>query len=324
MLLTAAVVLCGALWVCLLSRGRTAALFFPLPYGVPGEIIVIDSATSGPIPDAVVRAEWWCHDNPLPDGPGSFTVMSEATTDAEGRAGLTVPKRRGGWFGCSLAVTISKPGYIPAGILVDPVNIPLPESVATWPFRTTVSIAEFPETLTVYLESALPVYLSALVDDDAFIRAVAAEELGALEPVLVTERDEVVLALTNALDDSDAQVRRNAAQALGVFADDACGSMPVLVELVFDEDEWVRLEACTTLGLLMQAGCLPTNGTIDALIRALSDEFAWVRRAAAEGLRYAGPDGTGALDALTRALEDDDAQVREYAAWAIEEIRRAK
>lgn len=207
-------ILCVLLWACVFSGGRFATLIFPLPYGLPEEIIVYDADILESISGAAIHAEWWCHDNPLPDGSGSFTVISEAITDKNGRAILPVPNKRGGWFGCSMAVTISKLGYVPAGVLVDPTGYPLPESVEAWPFRTTTMILEFPETLTVYLKPALPVYLSALTSEDALIRATAAEELGALEPVLTTERDEVIIALTDALDDPDAQVRRAATWAI--------------------------------------------------------------------------------------------------------------
>lgn len=322
-ILVSGAVLCALLWACVFSKGRVAAYFFPLPHDVPETIIVLDADTAEPITGAQVRAEWWCHDNPLPDGPGSFTVMSEAATNEEGRAGLSVPHKRGGWFGCSTYVEVSMPGYVPLGIIVEPADRPLPESVATWPFRTTVTMSEFPDTVLASLKPALPVYLTALVDDDAFIRAVAAEELGALEPVLTEKRDELIVALTDALDDPDVSVRKNAARSLGIFAEDACGSISAIAELVSDGDEWVRLEAVETLGFLIQAGCPPADETVAALTRALSDEFSWVRREAARGLGYAGIDGIGALDALTRALEDDDSLVQEYAAEAIEYIEDA-
>jgi len=212
-LLVSVAVLCAALWVCVFSRGWFASRLFSLPYDLPETVIVCDAATSKPISGALVRAEWWCHDNPIPDAPGSFFVSSEAVTDEHGRAAPTVPNERGGWFGCSLAVTISKPGYVPAGILVDKTNYPLPESEKSWPFRTTTVISRFPETVEVFLEPALPVYLSALSDDDPLVRTIAAEELGAL-PVSKTNREEVIRALTDALDDPDAQVRRAAGWAI--------------------------------------------------------------------------------------------------------------
>jgi hypothetical protein len=209
----AAVILCVALWMLVFSRGRISAHLFSLPYSLPGEVIVTDADTSEPLSGALVLAEWWCHDNPLPDAPGSFFVTSETVTDENGRATPAVPDERGGWFGCSLAVTISKPGYVPAGILVDPSNYPLPESEASWPFRMTTVVPGFTETLAVSLIPALPVYLSALTDDDPLVRSVAAEELGKL-PVEEEERDEVIRALTDALDDPDAEVRRYAAWAI--------------------------------------------------------------------------------------------------------------
>jgi len=206
-------VLCVVLWMLVFSRGGCASHLFSLPYDLPEAVIVRDAATSRPISGALVLAEWWCHDNPLPDAPGSFFVYSEALTDEDGRAFPTVPDERGGWFGCSLAVTISKPGYVPAGILVDPTNRPLPESEAAWPFRATTVIPRFPGTLEVSLEPALPVYLSALTDDDPLVRTIAAEELGRL-PAPNGERELIIRALTDALDDPDAQVRRAAAWAI--------------------------------------------------------------------------------------------------------------
>jgi len=206
-------ILCVVLWMLVFSRGRFAAFLFSLPYDLPQEIIVSDADTSEPLSGAMVQSEWWCHDNPLPDTPGSFFVTSQNITDENGLVYPAVPDERGGWFGCSLAVTISKPGYVPAGFLVDPSNYPLPESEAAWPFRVTTVVVEFPETLEVSLEPALPIYLKALTHDDPLFRTVAAEELGKL-PMEGEEREEVIRALTDALDDPDDQVRRAARWAM--------------------------------------------------------------------------------------------------------------
>jgi hypothetical protein len=112
-----------------------------------------------------------------------------------------------------MSVTISKPGYVPVRILVCPTPDVLSDQSADWPFMTTTPFPNLPDELIIALEPALPVYLSALTDDDALIRATAARELGRL-PVKGAKRDEVITALTNVLDDQNPQVRESAASAI--------------------------------------------------------------------------------------------------------------
>ncbi|MBN1883537.1 MAG: HEAT repeat domain-containing protein [Deltaproteobacteria bacterium] len=207
------VAVCILIGVLVSFRGRFAPIFPSLKYGPSKDIGVYDADTSQPISGAEVRAEWRCGDYPLSNRSGSPNITLGTITDEGGRATLTIPRDLDESFECPMSVTISKSGYVPERILVCPTPGSFPDQGGDWPFRTTTLVAELPKDLTVVLSPAPPIYLSALSDNDPLIRTIAAEELGKL-PVLEEEREEVIRALTNALDDQNPQVRESAARAI--------------------------------------------------------------------------------------------------------------
>jgi HEAT repeat protein len=91
--------------------------------------------------------------------------------------------------------------------------------------------------------------------------------------------------LIAALKDSDAGVRREAADALGVL--DSRRAVPALIEAVKDADPDVRRHAIDALGEIGDSRAL------DALTKALKDEDATIRRHAAAAIAEVSGDGSG-------------------------------
>jgi HEAT repeat protein len=97
----------------------------------------------------------------------------------------------------------------------------------------------------------------------------------------------------------------------------ACAGKP-------EPDYWIkRLTAPDprTRSLAANAlGEMRARTAVAALIRALEDGDAHVRRAVVEALGRIGPDAKAAVSALTRALSDDDPEVRAKARHTLERI----
>ena len=120
--------------------------------------------------------------------------------------------------------------------------------------------------------------------------------------------------LVNALGNTGATARRNAAWALGAL-DDARAVTPLMKSLR-DTDDAVREQAAWALGALDDARA------VQALTGALRDSAPSVRRQAAWALGAI--DDSAAVDALVAALKDSDAEVREQSAWALGAIGDAR
>ncbi|HTU19715.1 MAG TPA: HEAT repeat domain-containing protein [Gemmataceae bacterium] len=128
-----------------------------------------------------------------------------------------------------------------------------------------------------------------------------------------------------ALNSSDASLRRSAAFALGRMGQDAQDAVPDLVSRLRDDDEKVRDMAASAIGDIARA-LKSDNG--DAwqqsggwLVKILKeDPSERVRRSTAYALGTFGPQAAGATKALTKALADSNASVRQNAAWALGRI----
>jgi HEAT repeat protein/beta-lactamase regulating signal transducer with metallopeptidase domain len=123
--------------------------------------------------------------------------------------------------------------------------------------------------------------------------------------------------LTNALDDANPSVRRNAAWAIGELTnmrgDERVNAVPPLISLLNDGDEWVRMAAVRALGEIRD------ERAVEKLIAALSDDGWKVRELAAWALGEMKEER--AVQPLGKLLlEDARAEVRETAAWALGEI----
>ncbi|HUQ33388.1 MAG TPA: M56 family metallopeptidase, partial [Pyrinomonadaceae bacterium] len=124
--------------------------------------------------------------------------------------------------------------------------------------------------------------------------------------------------LKNALTDSNASVRRNAAWAIGELTNmretERAGSVPSLISLLSDSDEWVRMAAARALGEIRD------ERAVEKLINVLSDSSGKVRELGAWALGEMKEER--AVRPLCKLLlEDASVEVRETAAWALGEIK---
>ncbi len=148
-----------------------------LPFAGPYEGYIIDSATNKPISGAIVEAEWWCHDNPLPDGPGSYFIRASSVCDRNGHFRIKQETKQGGYFGNSFALKVKAKGYIPATFIGDTSDLPLPSSTTAYPFIDTIQYKSFPSTLHIKLKPAGQVFLKSIRSENPSYRRKAKEEL---------------------------------------------------------------------------------------------------------------------------------------------------
>jgi HEAT repeat protein/beta-lactamase regulating signal transducer with metallopeptidase domain len=157
-----------------------------------------------------------------------------------------------------------------------------------------------------------------------------------------------LMPLTTQLDSPNATVRRNAAWAIGeltaMLPGERAGTVPQLIIMLNDSDEWVRMAAARALGELADRrsveGLIARLGDDQWRVRQmatwalsemkdaravpalssvlLSDARAEVRRGAAEALGEIA--NAEALPSLKQALNDAETSVSTKAAWAIAEI----
>lgn len=210
---------------------------------------------------------------------------------------------------------------------------------------------------------AIPKLISML-GDDAPIQPLKCWDNGRWNPALETfkqpspgEEAAIALAsmgtpalepLTNALDDSNASVRRNAAWAIGELTNmrggERANAVPRLISLLNDSDEWVRMASVRALGEIRD------ERAVEKLINALSDAAWKVRELGAWALgemkeeravqtlckmlledsyaeaRVTAAEALGeikspqAVTSLNQALNDPETRVRDKARWALSEI----
>jgi beta-lactamase regulating signal transducer with metallopeptidase domain len=123
-------------------------------------------------------------------------------------------------------------------------------------------------------------------------------------------RQSMVAALTGALNDTDAEVRGQAASALGQLGE--VRAVPALAACMNDKSEEVRKQAIHALGQLH------ARETAPALAGAMKDASGEVREQAAFALGQLGDQA--AVPVLSEALKDADADVRQQAAFALGQL----
>ncbi len=133
--------------------------------------------------------------------------------------------------------------------------------------------------------------------------------------------DTVVPALTRALDDPDAEVRRNALESFAAFADKSRPAVPALrLTMKQDPDPAIRREAMALLGRIKDRDSVP------ALIQALDDEAGATQVQAVLSLGQFGPAvATEPLIARLRStlLESKNELLRLAALDALDSLRAA-
>jgi HEAT repeat protein len=144
-----------------------------------------------------------------------------------------------------------------------------------------------------------------LGDEEAVIRAAAAEALGRISPATVP-------ALIQVLQDPEKEVRQAAISALGGVGAEAAAAVPDLVALL-PQDGPRGLHVVRPLGAIGPAA-------VPALIQALRGRDADVRSRAAQVLGLIGPEAQAAAPTLVEVLRDPEARVRVRAAEALWQI----
>lgn len=154
-----------------------------------------------------------------------------------------------------------------------------------------------------------PLLVAVLGDADAAVRLQALHVLSKIaDPATV----DAVLPLVG---DQDPLVAAKARWALARIGDPR--AVPVLVEDLGTDDETARN------GLTRDLASFGAHA-VPALVGALADERAPVRRHAAEVLCFIGADAQDATDALVAALDDTDAEARVSAAMALLDVGTAR
>ncbi len=171
-------------------------------------------------------------------------------------------------------------------------------------------------------EEAMPVLLDALYSEAA----------ARLEANLATEHTnpsqlDAVFALSavgrpavpymvELLDENDWWLRAAAADVLGDLGTTASKTVPQLTCALDDEAEWVRRNAVEALGNIGPAAA----EAVPALSRRLQDSESWIRHNAALSLAKIGPAAVEAVPALCKNIDDEDRYARANAAVALERI----
>ena len=179
---------------------------------------------------------------------------------------------------------------------------------------------------------AVPDLVKALADKDNFVRRSAIVALECIEPntrvnpLLKTNRLEkhspitaiAIPHLLKALMDSDWEVRKTAAFALGKIGTTAAkAAVSPLINALNDSENEVRYAAIEALGKM---GTASITTTLPHLINGLSDQDSDVRCAAAQNLWKMGEAGVTAIPHLVKALVDRDESVRNAANKALTKI----
>ena len=154
----------------------------------------------------------------------------------------------------------------------------------------------------------LAALIAALRDSDAGVRRAAAQSLGNIESPRAVD------GLIGVLRDSDVEVRRAAVWALGEIEDRR--AVDALIPMLKDADPEVRKSAAWALGNIEDPRAA------DALAGALRDESVEVRKTAAWALGEL--ELTAAPAALIEAMKDADPEVRKSAVWSVGQMGDAR
>lgn len=151
-------------------------------------------------------------------------------------------------------------------------------------------------------------------DTDAGVREALASTLGELAALAPTEIAATMIpAFTK---ETDVNVRRSMAIALGKAGEASAGAVPLLRKALEDADAGLRRNAAWALGHLGKA----SEPAIPQLIKTLTDTDAGVRAESAQALGNLGPVAEEAIPGLVKALNDGESQVQEQAILAVRKM----
>jgi HEAT repeat protein len=115
---------------------------------------------------------------------------------------------------------------------------------------------------------------------------------------------------------ADPYQRLHAAMILGLMGEQAQGAVPALIEAMRDEDAQVRRMVTAALSEIGPA----SRTAVPALVTALRDRHEAVRCRAALSLAELGSSARNAVATLVVALQDPSIMVRRWAAFALGEV----
>jgi HEAT repeat protein len=146
---------------------------------------------------------------------------------------------------------------------------------------------------------AVPALTAALADTDVDIRRGAAKAMGDLGP----QAAPAVRALMNLLEDEDEEVRARAADALGSIGGEAQAAIPRLLAMLQENKGLFRNGASKSAALALGSLRAQPKAVVPALTAALRHPDAEVRSAAARGVGAFGDQARAAVPNLTELLK---------------------
>lgn len=152
-------------------------------------------------------------------------------------------------------------------------------------------------------------HIAGLSDTDWQLRRDSAEALGALR----TADKKAIAALTVALGDDDSRVRRAAAEALGQIGPPASKSIPQLIGMLDDIDPRAVEASARAVGLMGRRA----SRTVSDLTGLLDHADAGVRAAASAALGAIGDRAGRSASELAEQIRDPDPAVRAAAAHSL-------
>jgi HEAT repeat protein len=111
--------------------------------------------------------------------------------------------------------------------------------------------------------------LTALKDENPFVREAAAEALCGVEGTSKTEKEKIILSLLSALEDHSPRVREGVVKALGRFGWREKQVIGALIHKLRDPSSWVRINAAYSLGEIK------AQEAVDPLLELLEESSDW-------------------------------------------------
>jgi HEAT repeat protein len=189
-------------------------------------------------------------------------------------------------------------------------------------YRVRLASLDILESLETKAAPAANALAGSLADQNKFVRWEAARILGKIGK---TEPNAVAGLARMLGDDSDLDLRKEAAETLAIYGPKGRRAAPALLAAMRSDDDDLLLRvmrALSSIGKNALGRDFPR--AVDALVRALRDPDPRVRQVAAETLGGFGNAANRAAGALQRALKDENTDVRRAAGEALINIEQAE